>query len=129
MNRNSGISLFLMELVIMLCVFVAAAAIDTLMLVRADNTASASADLERAVEHAVSAAECYKATGSGQAIGMRDNGGKWEQYYDESWRESPSPAKYAVEMTVFAGKADIQVTKSGKSVYSLSVKGASFGAG
>ena len=119
MKRTSGTSLFLIELVIMLCVFVTAAAMDTLMLVKAGNLSAGSADLDRAVEYAVSAAECYKKTGGGAGIGMTDSSGVWTASYGDDWQPAPSGGKYTMTKTVGADGAEINVTKAGESIYSL----------
>ena len=126
MSKHSGTSLFLIELVIMLCVFVTAAAIDTLMLVRANNLAAASADLDRAVECAVSAAECYKQTGGGAAIGMTRSGEKWTLLYDEDWEPVKSGGTYELKMAAGDLSADIAVVKGAQEIYSLSVKAAQY---
>ena len=123
---RSGVSLFLIELVIMLCVFVTAAAIDTLMLVRADNMARQSADLNRAVECAVSAAECYKKTGGGEAAGLTEDGGVWTAYYDKNWAPEAAAGAYALSMTVADGSARIEVTRGGEGLYGLTVKAAAY---
>jgi len=127
MNKHSGVSLFLIELVIMLTVFVTAAAIDTLMLVKSNNLSRASSELDRAVECAVSAAESYKATGGGAAAGMTDAGGTWTAYYDSLWNPAEKPgAKYTMTMTESGGSADIDVENGGGSIYSLTVKAADY---
>jgi hypothetical protein len=125
MSRHSGISLFLMELVIMLAVFVTVAAIDTLMLVKANNLSRQSENLDRAVEYAVSAAECYRATGGGALAGMTATGGAWTQYFDKNWQSTDeSGAKFAVIMTDTGGGAQVTVNDGGESIYTLSVKAA-----
>lgn len=126
---RSGVSLFLIELVVMLCVFVTAAAIDTLMLVKAHNMSLQSADLDRAAECAVSAAECYKKTGSGAAAGMEYTDGTWTEYYDRDWNPTDAGSVYTVAMTIGGGKAEIAVTKGADRIYTLTAKAAKFGTG
>ena len=126
---RSGVSLFLIELVVMLSVFVTAAAIDTLMLVKANNMSVQSADLDRAVECAVSAAECYKKTGSGAAAGMKYTDGSWIEYYDRDWNPTDSGGVCTVAMTIRGGTAEITVAKGRNRIYTLTAKAAKFETG
>lgn len=128
-SGRSGTSLFLIELMIMLCVFVTASAIDMLMLVKANNMSIQSADLDRAVECAASAAESYKKTGSGVAAGMEYTNGSWTEYYDRDWNPTDSESIYTVAMTIGSGAAEITVTKGGNRIYTLSARAAKYGAG
>jgi hypothetical protein len=126
MRKTSGVSLFLMELIIMLCVFVTAAAIDTLMLVKASNMSVQSSDLDRAVECAVSAADSYKKTGGGKDIGMTGSSGSWSISYGRDWQPVSGGGTYVMTMDTGSDGAEINVSKQGKSIYSLSVREAQY---
>ncbi len=125
--KRSGASLFLIELVIMLTVFVIAAAVDTLMLVKANNISRESRDLDRAVEYAVSAADSYRATGSGETAGMTGQGDGWAMYFDAGWQAAPAEkGVYSVTLTPAEGGAQVAVKNGQESIYSLYVKAADY---
>jgi len=118
MKNNSGTSLFLIELVIMLTVFMAAAAINVLMLVRSNNMANESQNLDLAIEYAISAADCYKLTGSGEEIQMEKNSTGWEKTYDNGL------TVYIVDK---GDSADIRVNENDCTIYELHVEVAKYG--
>ena len=89
--RPTRSGLFAIELVIAVGVFTLCAAICMGLFVRAETVSRRSADLNRAVSEARSAAECFKAAGGGlertaDLAGGAVEDGRVRVLYDQSWQ-------------------------------------------
>lgn len=129
--RRSGIFLFLMELVVMLAVFALAAAVCIRILVLSQDLSRDSRDLSSAVEYATSAAECWKAHGDGDAIGMERKADRtWVLTLDDTWKPVDQGAPggcYRVILTPQDGQASIAVEGRDQEVlYTLQVEEAAY---
>lgn len=126
--RRSGLFLFLLELVVMLAVFALAAAVCIRLLSGAQSLSRSSQELSYAVEEATSAAECWKATGSGREAGMTQDGETWRLQLDENWQATQSQGTYTVLLAPQGSGAQITVLRQsdGEALYALTVEGAAY---
>lgn len=126
MRKNSGVSLFLIELIIMLCVFMIAAGIDAALLSKAGALSRESRELNYAAELCASAAEYYKATGR-EPAGMTKLNGVWSICYDESFTPTPGADEYTLTLSPSEDGADVNFYGGdGENIFSLSVKAAAY---
>ena len=94
MHRRSGLTLFLMEQLIVIAVFAVCAAACVKILVDSYFVATQTRDLSNAIRVAESGAECYKAASGDVGKIAEILGGKAENagtataivHYDEDWR-------------------------------------------
>lgn len=108
--RPTRSGLFAIELLIAVGVFSLCAAICVGLFVRSEIISQDSADLNRAVAEARSAAECFKAAGGDLQRAAELTGGEVTGAdtlfveFDESWQKLPAGTPGAFELTIALGQ-------------------------
>ena len=103
--KISKSAIFLFEVMMVILIFSAAAAICTTIFAKAHHFSVRSEDITMAAVKAQSAAEIFKSGTDNASMQALERDGSFTEYYDENWEKIPgdgdgAPAAYALIMTL-----------------------------